>query len=118
MGSDMSDYLFCITRNENPDCIEICMSKDDPREDSFAAKLRRREMGQFTLEWTLPVVDGSLSEAALRKVLRRQTHPKVKHGFTCSAMDARGQAVRFTTLRPPAGRRKKLSLWQRFLRAA
>jgi len=113
----MSEYLFCITRPENPDCIEICTSKDDPREDTFAAKLRRREMGQFKLEWTLPVVNKALSEAALRKTLNGHRHRKLRDGFSCTPMEARGQAVRLTTLRP--GRvRKKPSLLRRLIRAA
>jgi len=113
----MSEYLFCITRPNNPECIEICTSIDDPREDSFAAKLRRREMGQFNLEWTLPVVNRSLSEEALRKALKRHRHRKVADAFSCDPMEARGEAVRLTTLRP-AKVRKKPSLLRRLIRAA
>jgi len=80
----MSEYLFCITRSENPDSIEIFTALDDPREDSFAAKLRRREMGQFKLQWTLPVVDRALSEAALRKALHPHRDKSNKHAFACN----------------------------------
>ena len=114
----MSEYLFCITRPENPDRIEICASRDDPREDSFAAKLRRREMGQFTLQWTLPVVDRTLSEAALRKALRSHRDRSDKQAFTCTPMEARGEAVRLTTLRADPRKRRKPSLLRRLLRAA
>ena len=114
----MSEYLFCIRRPENPDCIEICTSIDDPRADSFEAKLRRREMGQFSLEWTLPVVNRSLSEAALRKILRSHRHRSQKGAFSCCPMEARGHAVRLTTLRPDEKKRKKPGLLRRLLRAA
>ncbi len=113
----MSEYLFCITRRENSDCIEICASRDDPREDTFAAKLRRREMGQFTLQWTLPVVDRELSEAALRKALRSHRHRKVKGAFSCSPMEARGEAICLTTLRDRTDK-KKAGFLRRLLRAA
>ncbi len=113
----MSEYLYCITRSENPDCIEICASRDDPREDTFAAKMRRREMGQFLLHWTLPVVDMALSEAALRKALLPHRHRKVKHTYSCDPMEARGEAVRLTTLRARKTR-KKPSLLRRLIRAA
>lgn len=113
----MSEYLFCIKRPENPDCIEICASIDDPREDSYAAMVRRRQMGQFSLEWTLPVVDRKLSEAALRKALRPHRHRSEMGVFSCHPMEARGEAVRLTTLR--AGKvRKKPSLLRRLIRAA
>jgi len=113
----MSEYLFCITRSENPGWIEIHASIDDPREDSFAAKLCRREMGHFKLEWTLPVVNRTLSEAALRKALRSHRHRAEKQVFSCSSMEARGEAVRLTTLRP-SNVRKKPSLLRRLIRAA
>lgn len=114
----MSEYLFCVTRRENPDCIEICASIDDPREDSYAAMIRRREMGQFKLEWTLPVVNRALSETALRKALREHRHRKVKNAFSCSPMEARGEAIRLTTLRPGKVRKRKPGLLRRLLRAA
>ncbi len=113
----MSEYLFCVTRSENPDCIEIYTSKDDPRNESFAAKVQRREMGQCTLKWTLPVVNGALSEAALRKALKPNRHRKIKGAFSCSSVEARGKAVRLTTLRP-GNVRKKPSLLRRLIRAA
>jgi len=113
----MSEYLFCITRSENPGCIEICTSIEDPREESFSAKMRRREMGHFKLEWTLPVIDRALSEAALRKALKPHRHRTEKQAFSCHPMEARGEAVRLTTLRA-SKIKKKPSLLVRLIRAA
>ena len=116
----MSEYLFCITRPENRDLIEICSSKDDPRQETLEAKLRRRAMGRFKLEWTLLVVDRELSEAALLKAIRPHRAGKSDDGnqlFSCDPMTARGEAIRLTTLRSNAVR-KKPSLLRRLIRAA
>lgn len=116
----MSDFLFCITRPHAPKTIEIHTSINDPRLDNYDALMMRRDLGEHRLEWTLPVIDRALSEAALRKALRPYRVRQDKACFTCAPMEARGEAVKLTTLRadPRTGRGRKLSLWQRIKRAA
>lgn len=114
----MSDYLYCTSCDNEPGLIRIRTSRDDPRQDTLEAKLRRREMGQFTLEWTLPVVDQKLSEAALLKTLRKHRDRKASDRFTCDPMHARGEAIKLTTLRPDPRKTRKLSLIRRMIRAA
>jgi len=77
----MSEYLFCTSDPRTPNVIAIRTSKDDPREDSFTAKVRRRELGSFQLEWTLRVVNRDLSEQALRKALRSYRDRSDKTAF-------------------------------------
>jgi hypothetical protein len=113
----MSDYLFCTSNPDQPGCIQIRTSLDDPRLDTLDAKLRRREMGIHTLEWTLPVVDRGLSEAALIKVMRPYRSKSDKASFACNPMTARAEAVRLTTLRPDPRNRKKPGLLRRLARA-
>jgi len=65
------------------------------------------------------VVDRTLSGAALRKALAKCRDRREKGMFACDAMEARGEAIRLTTLRPPSGKnRKKSGILRRILRAA
>lgn len=114
----MSEYLFCTSNPRVPGVVNIRTSKYDPREETLEAKLRRRELGSYTLEWTLPVVNRDLSEAALRKALRAHRDRSDKTGFACDPMVARGEAVKLTTLRPDTAKRKKPGLLRRLIRAA
>ena len=113
----MSEYVFCTSFPHAPGVIHIRTSRYDPREDTLEAKMRRREIGKYTLEWTLPVVNAALSEAALRKALRAHRARADKTGYDCGAMAARGEAVKLTTLRPEKIR-KKAGLLRRLMRAA
>jgi len=94
----MSDYVFCLSDPEHPGRIEIVTSKNDPRmqkTDGFEM-IRARHWPE--LEWTLPVVDRAMTMKALRKALRRA---RIKDDFyACDAMDARGEAIALTTVRP------------------
>lgn len=114
----MSDYLYCISRPRHPGLIEIHTSLDDPRQDSAEALQRRRALGAHTLEWTLPVIDRGLTEAALLKVLKKQRDRREKAMYACDPMAARGEAIKLTTLRPDPRKRPKASLLRRIIRAA
>ena len=103
----MSDYLYCISRPEWPGLVEIHTSRDDPRRQSSEAVQRRRGLGEHYVEWTLPVVDRALTEAALLKVLRKHRDRKAKTMFACDPMEARGEAIKLTTLRPDMNKRRK-----------
>lgn len=113
----MSDYLFCTSNPDQPGRIQIRTALDDPRLDTLDAKLRRREMGVHTLEWTLPVVDRALSEAALMKAMRPYRDRSDKTSFACNPMTARAEAIRLTTLRPDPRKRPKPGLLRRLARA-
>ena len=114
----MSDYLFCISRPNSPGIVEVMTTRDDPRLESASAIQLRRALGAHALEWTLPVVDGGLSIAALGKALRRCRVRGKKGVYRCDPMTARGEAVTLTTLRRKAPGREKPGLLRRLLRAA
>ena len=114
----MSDYLFCTSNPKTPGVIHIRATKYDPRHETLEVKMRRRELGPHVLEWTLPVVNRDLSEAALRSALRSYRDRKDKTAFACDPMIARGEAVKLTTLRPETAGRKRPGLLRRLIRAA
>ncbi len=114
----MSEYIFCTTDPRAPGVIQIRASKYDPREETLEAKLRRREIGPYKLEWTLPVVNHALSEDALRTVLRPYRDRSDRTAFACGPMIARGEAVKLTTLRPGNVPKKRAGLLRRIIRAA
>lgn len=118
----MSDYIFCVSNPRQPGLIQLHAATDDPRIEASDAMRARRDMGVHTLEWTLPVVDRHLSEAALRKVLRTRQAKGCAVSYECDPMMARGEAIKLTTLRPDdkrAMRRRKRGFFARvFLRRA
>jgi hypothetical protein len=114
----MAEYLFCISRPDRDGVVEIMTSRDDPRLESAASIMLRRSLGIHAIEWTLPVVSGDLSMAALKKSLRGHRLRGKSLGFRCDPMTARGEAIKLTTLRPGKAKDQKRSLFKRLIRAA
>lgn len=103
----MSDYLYCVSNPDRPDLIKIMSGRDDPRIDSRNPYRTQRKVGHYDLEWTLRVVNRTLSEAALNHALRRYRDRSFKGFYACDPMTARGEAVALTTIRPNDPRARK-----------
>lgn len=114
----MSDYLFCVSQARRPGVIRIMSARENPRLETAESRSLRRELGDVVIEWSLPVVDRALSEAALRQALRSCRDRSDKECFACDPMHARGEAVKLTTLREDPRKRRKPSLLRRLIRAA
>jgi len=116
----MSDYIFCTSSPRNPGLVQLHASIDDPRLDTHESVQLRRSLGDHVLEWTLPVIDRTLTEAALRKALHPRRDRKARDTYRCDPMAARGEAIKFTTLRPgtTAKNKKRPGLLRRLIRAA
>lgn len=94
----MSEYLYCQTSPAMPGLIQIGRCDTDPRTRHDAP---RDEPGYRAVDyaWVLRVRDAKAAEAALRRVLHPRREEKWLGSFRCDPMDARGEAIRFVTLR-------------------
>ena len=101
----MSDYVFCLSSPGRPGHVELLCAREDPRVERGEGFAMLRERGWPTLEWTLRVADRHASMRALERALRGV---RLGEGvYACDPMEARGEAVALSTLRPPRQRARK-----------
>lgn len=95
----MPDYLYCTSNRRSPGLIQIQRSHDDPRLETHDLAKRLRGGEPADIQWVLRVVDCGVAERALRGALKRHADPRHPGNYRCDPMAARGEAIKFTTLR-------------------
>ena len=95
----MSEYLYCQTSASQPGLIHIGSAERDPRCKHVSWAAIAPFPGATDFAWVLKVCDAEAAKSALLKTLHPHREKDTLGFYRYDAMAARGQAIRFVTLR-------------------